>query len=81
MHYIFVILTVKCNWILISFIFYRYVQYFAGLLSGTIRINSSPLYLHTLTLYGVPHFEPTGGCHLFVKVIFISIIIIKVLCE
>ncbi|XP_064101877.1 tensin-1-like isoform X7 [Macrobrachium nipponense] len=46
----------------------RYVQYFAGLLSGVIRINSSPLYLHTLTLYGIPHFEPTGGCHLFVKI-------------
>ncbi|XP_076038846.1 tensin-3-like isoform X2 [Oratosquilla oratoria] len=46
----------------------RYVQYFAGLLSGVIRINSSPLYLHTLTLYGIPHFEARGGCHLFVKI-------------
>ncbi|XP_069978701.1 tensin-3 isoform X10 [Penaeus vannamei] len=46
----------------------RYVQYFAGLLSGVIRINSSPLYLHTLTLYGIPHFEPRGGCHLFIKI-------------
>ncbi|XP_042223091.1 tensin-like [Homarus americanus] len=46
----------------------RYVQYFAGLLSGVIRINSSPLYLHTLTMYGVPHFEPRGGCHLFIKI-------------
>ncbi|XP_071518821.1 tensin-3 isoform X6 [Panulirus ornatus] len=46
----------------------RYVQYFAGLLSGVIRINSSPLYLHTLTMYGIPHFEPRGGCHLFIKI-------------
>ncbi|XP_069193586.1 tensin-1 [Procambarus clarkii] len=46
----------------------RYVQYFAGLLSGVIRINSSPLYLHTLTLFGIPHFEPRGGCHLFIKI-------------
>ncbi|KAA0186300.1 hypothetical protein HAZT_HAZT000753 [Hyalella azteca] len=46
----------------------RYVQYFSGLLSGLIRINSNPLFLHTLTLYGVPHFESRGGCHLFIKV-------------
>ncbi|XP_063882186.1 tensin-1-like isoform X10 [Scylla paramamosain] len=46
----------------------RYVHYFAGLLSGVIRINSSPLYLNTLILDGIPHFEPRGGCHLFIKI-------------
>ncbi|XP_052079087.1 uncharacterized protein LOC127717479 isoform X9 [Mytilus californianus] len=46
----------------------RYVQYFAGLLSGKIKINSNPLYLHHLVIHGVPNFDTKGGCRPFIKV-------------
>ncbi|XP_046469840.1 tensin-3 isoform X10 [Neodiprion pinetum] len=45
----------------------RYVEYFSGLLSGSLRISPSPLYLTHLTVLGVPQFEPTG-CRAFLKV-------------
>ncbi|XP_023290031.1 tensin-3 isoform X6 [Orussus abietinus] len=45
----------------------RYIEYFSGLLSGSLRISSSPLYLTHLTVLGVPLFEPTG-CRAFLKV-------------
>ncbi|XP_033209428.1 tensin-3 isoform X6 [Belonocnema kinseyi] len=45
----------------------RYVEYFSGLLSGSLRISPSPLYLTHLTVLGVPLFEPTG-CRAFLKV-------------
>jgi hypothetical protein len=58
---------------------YRYVEYFSGLLSGSIRINSAPLYLTHVTVLGAPAFEPAegrdggsvdaaGGCRAFIKV-------------
>ncbi|KAK9509857.1 hypothetical protein O3M35_004758 [Rhynocoris fuscipes] len=47
----------------------RYVNYFAGLLSGSIRINSAPLYLTHVTVLGAPSFETgTCGCRAFIKV-------------
>ena len=60
---------------------YRYLNYFAGLLSGSIKINAQPLYLTHVTLIGTPSFEPAdvlpstpenyngGGCRLFLKVL------------
>nr|CAD7453782.1 unnamed protein product [Timema tahoe] len=53
----------------------RYVEYFSGLLSGNIRINSAPLYLTHVTVLGAPSFEVAaddgsggGGCRAFLKV-------------
>lgn len=51
----------------------RYVEYFSGLLSGSIRINSAPLYLTHVTVLGAPSFESdasdaAGGCRAFLKV-------------
>lgn len=39
----------------------RYVHYFAGLLSGAIRMNNNPLYLHRIIIHGVPNFDSKGG--------------------
>lgn len=46
----------------------RYVDYFAGLLSGNIRINAAPLYLTHVTVLGAPMFETNGGCKAFLKI-------------
>ncbi|XP_059162032.1 tensin-1-like isoform X3 [Physella acuta] len=46
----------------------RYVRYFSGLLSGAIKINSNPLYLHHILIHGVPNFDTKGGCRPFIKV-------------
>ncbi|XP_043467307.1 tensin-3 isoform X5 [Leptopilina heterotoma] len=45
----------------------RYIEYFSGLLSGSLRISPSPLFLTHVTVLGVPLFEPTG-CRAFLKV-------------
>ncbi|XP_034947399.1 tensin-3 isoform X2 [Chelonus insularis] len=45
----------------------RYIEYFTGLLSGSLRINPSPLYLTHITVLGVPLFEPIG-CRAFLKI-------------
>ncbi|XP_043966332.1 tensin isoform X6 [Gambusia affinis] len=39
----------------------RYVQYFNGLLSGHIKINNKPLFLHHVIMHGIPNFESKGG--------------------
>ncbi|XP_049821807.1 tensin-1 isoform X5 [Aethina tumida] len=44
----------------------RYVEYFAGLLSHHIKINSAPLYLTHVTVVGTPAFQQ-GGCRAFLK--------------
>ncbi|XP_044752814.1 tensin-1 isoform X4 [Coccinella septempunctata] len=44
----------------------RYVDYFAGLLSHNIRINTAPLYLTHVTVLGTPAYEQ-GGCKAFLK--------------
>ena len=54
--------------IYIIFLYFRYVHYFAGLLSGAIQINSSALYLHHILIHGVPNFDTKGGCRPFIKV-------------
>uniref|UniRef100_A0AAY4BCK4 Tensin n=1 Tax=Denticeps clupeoides TaxID=299321 RepID=A0AAY4BCK4_9TELE len=46
----------------------RYVQYFSGLLSGQIKINNKPLFLHHVIMYGIPNFEAKGGCRPFLKI-------------
>ncbi|KAK6166364.1 hypothetical protein SNE40_023079 [Patella caerulea] len=46
----------------------RYVNYFAGLLSGAIKINSNPLFMHHIVIHGVPNFDTRGGCRPFIKV-------------
>lgn len=39
----------------------RYVYYFSGLLSGTIKMNSSPLFLHQILIPSLPNFQTGGG--------------------
>uniref|UniRef100_A0A4W6FDF7 Tensin 1 n=1 Tax=Lates calcarifer TaxID=8187 RepID=A0A4W6FDF7_LATCA len=46
----------------------RYVEYFSGLLSGHIKINNKPLFLHHVIMHGVPNFESKGGCRPFLKI-------------
>uniref|UniRef100_A0A8C1VF25 Tensin 1b n=1 Tax=Cyprinus carpio TaxID=7962 RepID=A0A8C1VF25_CYPCA len=46
----------------------RYVQYFSGLLSGRIKINNKPLFLHHVIMHGIPNFESKGGCRPFLKI-------------
>ncbi|RXM34484.1 Tensin [Acipenser ruthenus] len=46
----------------------RYVQYFSGLLSGAIKINNKPLFLHHVIMHGIPNFESKGGCRPFLKI-------------
>lgn len=42
----------------------RYVRYFNGLLSGHIKINNKPLFLHHVIMHGIPNFESKGGEYL-----------------
>lgn len=37
------------------------MQYFNGLLSGHIKINNKPLFLHHVIMHGIPNFEAKGG--------------------
>ncbi|XP_059416599.1 tensin-1-like isoform X7 [Carassius carassius] len=46
----------------------RYVHYFVSLLSGHIKINNKPLFLHHVIMHGIPNFESKGGCRPFLKV-------------
>uniref|UniRef100_A0A670YD81 Tensin 1 n=2 Tax=Pseudonaja textilis TaxID=8673 RepID=A0A670YD81_PSETE len=46
----------------------RYVNYFSGLLSGTIKMNNKPLFLHHVIMHGIPNFESKGGCRPFLKI-------------
>ncbi|XP_078408874.1 tensin 1b isoform X4 [Cetorhinus maximus] len=46
----------------------RYVHYFSGLLSGTIKMNSKPLFLHHVIMHSIPNFEAKGGCRPFLKI-------------
>lgn len=40
---------------------HRYVHYFSGLLSGSIKMNNKPLFLHHVIMHGIPNFESKGG--------------------
>jgi len=46
----------------------RYISYFSGLLSGSIRMNSSPLFLHYVLVPVLPAFEPGTGFQPFLKI-------------
>nr|XP_035112555.2 tensin-2 isoform X1 [Callithrix jacchus] len=46
----------------------RYISYFSGLLSGSIRMNSSPLFLHYVLIPMLPAFEPSTGFQPFLKI-------------
>uniref|UniRef100_A0A8C6W2Y7 Tensin 2 n=1 Tax=Nannospalax galili TaxID=1026970 RepID=A0A8C6W2Y7_NANGA len=46
----------------------RYVSYFSGLLSGSIRMNSSPVFLHYVFVPMLPAFEPNTGFQPFLKI-------------
>ncbi|MED6263846.1 hypothetical protein CHARACLAT_008827 [Characodon lateralis] len=46
----------------------RYIYYFSGLLSGTIKMNSSPLFLHQILVPSLPHFQSGGGFYPFLKI-------------
>uniref|UniRef100_A0A3B4DEA6 Tensin 2a n=1 Tax=Pygocentrus nattereri TaxID=42514 RepID=A0A3B4DEA6_PYGNA len=39
----------------------RYIYYFGGLLSGAIKMNSSPLFLHQVLIPTIPKFQADGG--------------------
>lgn len=45
----------------------RYVQFLSGLLSGTVKMNASPLFLHFVILHGIPNFDTGGVCQPFLK--------------
>ncbi|ERE90717.1 tensin-3 [Cricetulus griseus] len=45
----------------------RYVQFLSGLLSGAMKMNASPLFLHFVILHGVPNFDTGGACRPFLK--------------
>lgn len=40
---------------------FRYIYYFGGLLSGGIKMNSSPLFLHQVLIPSLPNFQGEGG--------------------
>uniref|UniRef100_A0A8C4E3M1 Tensin 2b n=1 Tax=Dicentrarchus labrax TaxID=13489 RepID=A0A8C4E3M1_DICLA len=46
----------------------RYIYYFGGLLSGTIKMNSSPLFLHQVLIPSLPNFQAGGGFYPFLKI-------------
>ncbi|XP_051735764.1 tensin-3-like isoform X3 [Ctenopharyngodon idella] len=46
----------------------RYVWILNSLLSGSIKMNTSPLFLHCVILHGVPSFDSSVGCQPYVKV-------------
>ncbi|XP_066882954.1 tensin-1 isoform X12 [Kogia breviceps] len=46
----------------------RYVRYFSGLLSGSIKMNNKPLFLHHVIMHGIPNFESKGGCRPFLRI-------------
>ncbi|MFT7812795.1 tensin-2 isoform X1 [Arapaima gigas] len=46
----------------------RYIYYFGGLLSGAIKMNSSPLFLHQVLIPTLPNFQPGGGYFPFLKI-------------
>ncbi|KAM9343652.1 tensin-2 isoform 3-T3 [Pholidichthys leucotaenia] len=46
----------------------RYIYYFGGLLSGAIKMNSSPLFLHQVLIPSLPNFHSDGGYCPFLKI-------------
>ncbi|XP_068170656.1 tensin-2-like isoform X2 [Antennarius striatus] len=46
----------------------RYIYYFSSLLSGSIKMNSSPLFLHQILIPSLPNFQVGGGFYPFLKI-------------
>ncbi|XP_028282630.1 tensin-3-like isoform X2 [Parambassis ranga] len=46
----------------------RYVWILNSLLSGSMKINASPLFLHCVILHGIPNFDATRVCRPYMKV-------------
>ncbi|XP_055007685.1 tensin-3 [Boleophthalmus pectinirostris] len=46
----------------------RYVWILNSLLSGSMKINASPLFLHCIILHGIPNFDAAGVCRPYIKV-------------
>uniref|UniRef100_A0A4W5JDL3 Tensin 2a n=1 Tax=Hucho hucho TaxID=62062 RepID=A0A4W5JDL3_9TELE len=46
---------------------FMYIYYFGGLLSGAIKMNSSPLFLHQVLIPTLPNFQGKGGYFPFLK--------------
>ncbi|XP_060900762.1 tensin-3-like [Labrus mixtus] len=46
----------------------RYVWILNSLLSGSMKINASPLFMHCIILHGIPNFDATGVCRPYIKV-------------
>lgn len=44
-----------------QFYIFRYVQFLSGLLSGSVKMNATPLFLHYVILHGIPSFDAGGG--------------------
>ncbi|XP_077159306.1 tensin-3 isoform X3 [Paroedura picta] len=45
----------------------RYVHFLSGLLSGSVKMNTTPLFLHYVVLHGIPGFDAAGVCQPFLK--------------
>ncbi|NWY21240.1 TENS3 protein, partial [Aphelocoma coerulescens] len=45
----------------------RYVQFLSGLLSGSVKMNATPLFLHYVILHGIPKLDAGGACRPFLK--------------
>ncbi|XP_066487515.1 tensin-3 isoform X2 [Tiliqua scincoides] len=45
----------------------RYVQFLSGLLSGSVKMTTTPLFLHYVILHGIPSFDAGGVCRPFLK--------------
>uniref|UniRef100_A0A8C1YTL4 Tensin 3 n=1 Tax=Cyprinus carpio TaxID=7962 RepID=A0A8C1YTL4_CYPCA len=45
-----------------------YVWILNSLLSGSIKMNTSPLFLHFILIHCVPQFDPAGACQPYLKV-------------
>ncbi|NXV58465.1 TENS3 protein, partial [Molothrus ater] len=45
----------------------RYVQFLSGLLSGSVKMNATPLFLHYVILHGIPNLDAGGACWSFLK--------------
>uniref|UniRef100_A0A8C5GP87 Tensin 3 n=1 Tax=Gouania willdenowi TaxID=441366 RepID=A0A8C5GP87_GOUWI len=46
----------------------RYVWILNSLLSGSMKINASPLFLHCIILHGIPNFDSSRVCCPYIKV-------------
>uniref|UniRef100_A0A8C2WFG8 Tensin 3 n=1 Tax=Cyclopterus lumpus TaxID=8103 RepID=A0A8C2WFG8_CYCLU len=46
----------------------RYVWILNSLLSGSMKINASPLFLHCVVIHGIPNFDAAGVCRPYIKV-------------